>query len=63
MVIKKILAKIGAQNTPVSVVVDIVRLAAIHKRYVKRAVGQKVVSTHRNRLTGRANGVIGLVPG
>ena len=48
LVIKKIFAVVGTQDSPVGFVVDIIGLAAVDKGYVKSPIGQKVVSANRD---------------
>ena len=57
-VVQQVFAKIGAQNTPIRIVVDAVGLVTINKRYIHRPIDRQVVSAHRNRLARRANGTV-----
>src|SRR5690349_19649638 len=63
MVIEQVFAKIRTQNTPVCIVIDVVRLGTVDKGYIQCAVCRQVVGAHCNRLTCRTDGAVSFVPG
>jgi len=62
-VVNKILAVVRPHDSPVRVVVDVIRLAAVRERYVEGPVDGDVVGTHGDLNSCRANGLVRFVSG
>src|SRR5690606_34345172 len=59
----QVFGEIGAHNSPVGLVVDIIGLATMLKRNVEGPADRNVVAAHGNGNTCRSNGPVGFVSG
>src|SRR5687768_6074634 len=62
-VVNKILRVVGPHDSPVLVVVDVIRLAAVHEGHVEGPIDGDVIRTHGDCNSCRANGLVGFVSG